>query len=239
MQSVILAAGRGIRLKPITDEIPKCMVGIKGVPLLEILMQKLANSGIGDFNLVVGYKKEIIEEHFGNEFEGIKIKYFVQSEPKGTAHALSLVEKHINEKFLLTNSDVIVPENNYKKMLETDEFEKLDALALSRKVNDPWRYGVLKTEQKKIIDIIEKPSPGNEPSNLVSTGIYRFKKDIFESIKEIKLSQRGEYELVDAVKNYITKGKIVESLLCEGECLDIGTIEDLEKANEIESEFPE
>lgn len=240
MQGVVFAAGRGVRLKPITDEIPKCMVSVKGKPILERIMEKMVKVGVEEIELVVGYKKDIVEEHFGPEFSGVKINYFVQEEQKGTAHALSLVEEQIKDKFLVTNSDVLTIERNYKKLVETDEFEKVDGLVLARTVKDPWRFGVLKTDAKKILDIIEKPSPGEEPSDLISTGVYRFKKDFFESVHETQLSSRGEYELVDSIKNYISKGKLVEYKPCEGTCIDIATQEDLEKANEMPKEmFPE
>ena len=240
MQAVILAAGRGVRLKPITDEIPKCMAGIKDRPILEHIMEHLIDAGVNEINLVVGYKREIIEEHFGDEFYGTKLNYFVQQEPKGTAHALSLVEDNIKDMFILANSDVIVGKKNYSKIMESDEFEKADAVMLARKVEDPWRFGVLETNDKRqVTNIIEKPKPGEEPGNLVSTGIFRFKQDFFECVNETPISVRNEYELIDSLKNYMQKGKIVEYRFCEGTCIDIEGKEDLRKANEMDLEvFP-
>ncbi len=239
MKAVIIAAGKGVRLKPITEQIPKCMVAIKGKPMLELIMERIIGAGAEEINLIVGYKKEIIEDHFGAEFNGVKLNYFVQKEQKGTAHAVSLAEKYVGEKFLVANGDVLTSTANYKKLLETDEFEKVDGLILARKVNDPWRYGVLKTEEKKVRDIIEKPLPGEEPGNLINAGIYRFKQDFFESIKETKLSERNEYEIVDSIKNYMAKGKDVEFRMCEGTCLDIGDLDDLKRANTMLDElFP-
>ncbi|MCR4335687.1 MAG: sugar phosphate nucleotidyltransferase [archaeon] len=239
MKAVIIAAGKGVRLRPITDEIPKCMAELKGKPMMEHVLVNLKKAGIEECHLVVGYKKDVIEEHFGPEFEGMKLNYFVQEEPKGTAHAVSLVEEYIDGKFLITNADVIVGSQNYQALIKTDEFDKADGVLLARKVKDPWRYGVLKTEGQKIIDIIEKPAPGKEPSNLINAGVYRFSKDFFEAIRETQLSERNEYELVDSIKIYMKKGKNMEFRNCIGMCVDVATKADLEEADSILDElFP-
>ncbi len=233
MKAVVIAAGRGMRLKPITDHIPKCLAAIQGKPMLEHVLERLVKAGIEEIHLVVGYKRELIEDHFGAEFNGVKLNYFVQAEQKGTAHAVSLTENYLDGKFLITNGDVITGTKNYKKLVEEDEFEKADGFILARKVNDPWRYGVIKTDGMKVIDITEKPKPGEEQGNLVNAGVYRFRKDFFESIRKTPLSIRNEYELVDSVKDYLRRGKLVEVMMCEGSCIDITSLEDLERTEEI------
>ena len=239
MQAVVIAAGRGIRLKPLTDKIPKCMAAIKDKPILEHILERLVKAGIDEINLIVGYRREVIEEHFGPEFQGVKVNYFVQKEPKGTAHALSLFEGYAKEMFIVTNADVITSTSNYKRLMETDEFEKGDAFLLARSVKNPWRFGVLKTEKNRILGIVEKPKPGEEPSNIVNAGVYRFKKDFFESVRETGKSERGEFELVDSIKNYIAKGKAVEYRICEGMCIDVAGTDDLERADSLLDEmFP-
>tara|TARA_Y100000310_G_scaffold345859_1_gene471620 strand:+ start:14725 stop:15447 length:723 start_codon:yes stop_codon:yes gene_type:complete len=239
MKAVVIAAGKGVRLRPITDEIPKCMAELKGKPMLEHVLVNLKKAGINECHLVVGYKKDVIEEHFGPEFEGMKLNYFVQEEPKGTAHAISLVENYIDENFLVTNADVIVGSQNYQSIIKTDEFDKANGVLLARKVKNPWRYGVLKTEGQKLLDIVEKPQPGEEPSNLINAGVYRFGKDFFESIRETPLSERNEYELVDSIKIYMKKGKNIEFRSCQGMCVDIASKKDLEEAELILDElFP-
>jgi len=239
MKAVVIAAGKGVRLRPITDEIPKCMAELKGKPMMEHVLVNLKKAGIEEVHLVVGYKKDVIEEHFGPEFNGMKLNYFVQNEPKGTAHAVSLTEEYIDGKFLITNADVIVGSQNYQDLTKTDEFDLADGVLLARKVQNPWRYGVLKTEGKKVIDIIEKPQMGEEPSNLINAGIYRFSKDFFESIRETPMSERNEYELVDSIKIYMKKGKNVEYRTCQGMCVDVASRDDLEEADLILDElFP-
>ena len=239
MKAVVIAAGKGVRLRPITDQVPKCLAEIKGKPILEHVLGGLVKAGIEEVHLVVGYKRELIEDHFGPEFNGVKLNYFVQEKPMGTAHAVSLTEKYIDGKFLITNGDVITGTINYKKLIETDEFEKADGFILARKVNDPWRYGVLQTEGMRVLNIIEKPKPGEEPSNLVNAGIYRIRKDFFNAIKETPKSVRGEFELTDSLKKYMETGKNIEIKMCEGSCIDIGSKEDLERADAMMDElFP-
>ncbi len=239
MQAVIIAAGRGVRLRPLTEKIPKCMAGVKGRPMLEHILEKLSRAGISESHLVVGYKREIIEDHFGPEFGGIKLNYFVQKEAKGTAHALSLVEGYTKGKFLLTNSDVLTETLNYKMLAAEEGTRDADAIIMAREVHDPWRFGVLKTSKERVVDIIEKPLPGDEPGKLVNAGIYSFGKDFFAAVRETPLSVRGEYELVDSIRNYMGSKKVVEYRLIEGTCIDIEHMHDLEAADEMdEEEFP-
>ena len=239
MKAVVIAAGKGIRLRPLTDEIPKCLAEVKGRPLLEWVLEKITGAGVEEVNLIVGYRRELIEDHFGPEFGGVKLNYLVQREQKGTAHALSLAEKFVGEKFLVANSDVLVSQANYKSLLAEDEFEKGDGFVLGRKVKDPWRFGVLKTDEMRVEGIVEKPLPGEEPSNIVSTGIYRFRKDFCESVRQTPLSERGEFELTDSLKHYISAGKKIGLKMCEGTCIDIEGKDDLIRADSmVEDLFP-
>ncbi len=231
MQAVVLAAGKGVRLKPLTDKIPKAMVKIGSKPLLEIILENLQKAGIKEILLVVGYKKEVIENYFKKEFNGMKITYFVQERQLGTANAIGIVQEKAQESFLVVNGDVIVDATTLKEIAQVDEFETFDALLLAREVKDPWRYGCLLVQGEKIIGIIEKPSPGKEPSNLVNAGVYRFNQTIFDAIKKTPQSVRGEFEIIDSIKILIEKGKSVVYKKISGKVLDIGNTADLEKAN--------
>ena len=231
MQAIVLAAGRGVRLKPLTDRIPKCMVAVKGKPLLEHVLTNIISAGISEANLVVGYRKEIIEDHFGPEFNGVKLNYFVQQEPKGTAHAVSLLDGYVSGKFFVTNADVLVSVKDCKRMIRVDEGEDFNGLVLARKDPEPWKYGVIKAAGNRIERIIEKPDPDKEKSNLINAGVYRFDADFMGAVMRTRQSQRGEYEIVDSIRNYIAEGKKVNYVLCEEKSLDISDIADLRKAN--------
>lgn len=234
-----MAGGIGARLRPVTDTIPKCLVKVKGRPFLEWVFDVLINSKADEFILIVGYKKEVIEDHFGPEYRGVKIKYVVQREQKGTAHAVSLAEGLIKDRFLVINADILTSSANIKKITLFDEFETADAFVMAKKVTDPWRYGVLMTEGDKVVDIVEKPRIGEEPGNLVNAGIYMFRKDFFCAIKETELSPRNEYELVESIRRYIAKGKTVKYRTVEGVFLHITDFDDLKAINAMPDEnFP-
>ena len=223
-----------MRLKPVTDKIPKCLVEVKGKPLLERVFSNLAEAGVTEFNLVVGYKREIIEDHFGPEFNGIKINYFVQQEQLGTAHAVSLVNDFITGGFLIANADVLAHPKDYRRIARIDAGEDFSGLMLARKVEEPWRFGVLKAKGNTVVDIVEKPNPGKEPSSIINAGVYRFEKGFLDFVLRTELSPRGEYEIVDAIRDYIASGKRVDYVLCEESCIDIAGMQDLRDANAME-----
>src|SRR3989338_1446653 len=233
LKAVVLAAGKGVRLRPVTEGIPKVMVKVAGRPLLERILENLLKAGVKETHLVVGYRKEVVEEHFGSDFNGMKLNYFVKGRQLGTAHAVSLVEGYTEERFLMLNGDVLVDAELLKKLALMDEFDPFDVMIVARRVQDPWRYGVLKVQGNKVVDIVEKPAPGKEPSNLINAGIYRFTDKIFESIKKTKLSERNEFEIVDSIKIAMKSGANVGFLLHEGLCIDVGDEDDLRKANEM------
>ncbi|MEM4256796.1 MAG: sugar phosphate nucleotidyltransferase [Candidatus Diapherotrites archaeon] len=239
MQAVIMAGGKGVRLKPLTDKIPKCMVKVKNKPLLENIFDVLLKAGVSEFVLVVGYLREVIEDYFGPDYMGAKISYVVQEEPKGTAHAVSLTETLIIGDFLVVNADVLTSSENISKLVKVSEFEDFDALLLAKKVSNPWRYGVLKVENEFVVDIVEKPNVGEEPGNLINAGIYRFPKRFFESVKETRLSVRKEFELVDSIRIFISKGGKVGYKVIEGTFCHITDFDDLVMANKISDDiFP-
>ena len=233
MKAVVLAAGKGVRLRPLTDKVPKVMVKVKGKPLLERILDKLVEVKIEEIFLVVGYKKEVIEKYFGNEFKGIPVKYLVQERQLGTANAIGLAKDYIKGNFLVLNGDVLVESYLFKELGAVDEFDPYDAVVVGRMVKDPWRYGVIVAENNEIKRIVEKPEPGKEPSNIINAGIYRFNEKIFSAIKMTPVSSREEYEIVDSIKLLIEAGTKIGLKVYDGLCLDIGDADDLKKAEEI------
>ncbi len=230
MQTVILAAGKGMRLRPLTDNIPKSMAMINKKPILERLLETLAAAGIKEIHMIVGYKKEIIEQKFKEKFNGMKINYFVQEKQLGTAHAVSLVEDFVEDNFLVINGDILVDPELIKGLCKADEFDLSDAKIVSIQVDDPWRYGCIKSANGKIIDIIEKPSPGQEPSHNVAVGVYKFDKLIFAAIKQINLSKRNEFELIDAIKELIKADGTVNEVKYTGYYAHIADQKDIADA---------
>lgn len=232
MKVVVLAAGKGIRMRPLTEKVPKVMVKLKGKPILERILEKLVEVGIEEVELIVGYKKEVIEKYFGNEFRGVKLNYFVQPEQVGTANAISLVEGYVKGNFLVMNGDIIVESGLLRELSVVDEFDLYDAIIVGRAVKDPWRYGVLVIKDDEVRGIMEKPSPGKEPSNIINVGLYRFNEKIFDAIRSTEPSTRNEYEVVDSIGILIQRGAKIGFKLYEGLCLDIGDLEDLKQAEQ-------
>jgi bifunctional UDP-N-acetylglucosamine pyrophosphorylase/glucosamine-1-phosphate N-acetyltransferase len=228
LKAVILAAGKGVRMRPLTDKIPKAMVKLRGKPLLEWNMEKIKAMGIAEVAMVVGYKKEAIVKYFKNEWNGMKITYIDQPEQLGTADALKRAKDFVgNDEFLLIHCDVIVSDETFKEIAKKgNEFNDFDVLIAGREVPDPWRYGVLMCEGGKVKGIDEKPAFGEAESNIINAGFYRFTSKIFTELDKVQKSARGEYELPDALRGLMKKNR-VELVMCKGKCFDIGDLEDL------------
>jgi len=230
MKATVLAAGQGTRLRPLTDDKPKGMVEVAGEPILSHCFDQLAELGADEFVVVVGYKKEVIIDHYGDAYEGIPITYSHQRNAKGLAHALLTVEDHIDDDFMLMLGDNIFdanPEDVVKRQRE----DRADAAFLVEEV--PWeeasRYGVCDTNQYgEITDVVEKPD--DPPSNLVMTGFYTFTPAIFHACHLTQPSDRGEYELSDAIDLLIQSGRTIDAIGLDGWRIDIGYPEDRDEA---------
>jgi mannose-1-phosphate guanylyltransferase len=182
-QAFILAGGKGERLRPLTENIPKPMILIKGKPILEWILINLAEYGIKEIILSVGFKHEKIMNYFGKEFKGIKIDYAIEKEFLGTGGALKFSEKKLKEKFFMLNGDNLA-DLNFKKMEEEHNSSKCFASIALIEVENPEAFGIAKLNEKKIIEFIEKPLKENAPSNLANAGVYIIEKKSLEFLPE-------------------------------------------------------
>ncbi|RLF62689.1 MAG: glucose-1-phosphate thymidylyltransferase [Thermoplasmata archaeon] len=205
MKCVILAAGEGKRMHPLTYTRPKVMLPIANKPVLEWNMANAIKAGFREFIFVVGYKSEMVRNYFGDGAEwGINIEYVNQGEPLGTAHAIKTVEKFVGDDFIVLCGDTIFGEEDIMAIKNREM-----AVGLTE-IEDAREYGIVEMEGKKVIKIHEKM---DEPiSNLVNGGIYRFNKKIFEFIEKTGKSPRGEYEITDSI-NLMVKEEEIEGLL--------------------------
>ena len=206
MRAVILAAGLGTRLRPLTSFIPKPMIDIAGKPLLERMIVECKKCGIEDFVIVVNYLKEKIIEYFGDGSKfGVKIDYVEQESPKGgTADAVKCAEKFVKEKeFLVITGDELKDFSVIKEILEKKD---CDGVITAIEVKNPELYGILEVQGKKVLRIAEKEK--NPDSHLVNISLYRLPREVFDAIKKIPLSPRGELELTDAVNKLIKDGLV-------------------------------
>ncbi len=225
MQAIILAAGEGTRMRPLTYTRPKVMLPIANKPILEHLIVELKNAGIEKVVLVVGYKDEKVREYFkdGSGW-GVNISYVTQRKQLGTADALRSSLHLIEDEFLMLNGDNIVSRDDIKKLIDEGEIS-----ICVKNVPNPQDFGVVEVKGGKVMRIIEKPEIPR--SKLINAGIYYFTKEIVEFLERTPLSKRGEYEITDTIQlaiNSWIEFKAVEI----NTWIDVGYPWDLLRANE-------
>ncbi len=191
MEAVILAAGKGSRIHPFSQDRPKPLIKIANKAVLEHNLDQLVGL-ITQAVIIVGYKKDMIIEHLGHTYKGIKLTYLIQEEQKGTGHALLQAKELITGKMLVLNGDDLFARSDMINLL------KYPNCILVEYKEDPSAFGSVVIEDNKVKEIVEK-SP-IIISHFVNTGMYCFEQDVFDILSTIKPSIRGEYELTDAVK---------------------------------------
>jgi len=230
MQAVVLAAGEGTRLRPLTEDKPKAMVDVDEKPILTQCFDRLAKLGAEEFVVVVGYKKQKIIEYYEDAYKGIPITYAHQREPKGLAHAMLTAEDHVEDDFMLMLGDNIF-EANLADVVNRQQEDRADAAFLVEEVpiEEASRYGVCDTNKYgEIVEVVEKPE--DPPSNLVMTGFYTFTPAIFHACNLVQPSDREEYELSDAVDLLIHSGRTIDAIRMDGWRIDVGYPEDRDEA---------
>ncbi len=230
MDAVILAAGEGTRLRPLTCTRPKPMLPVAGKPIIEWDLEALSENGFKKAYIIVGYRSEEIKNYFGEQFNGLRLEYIIQKEQLGTAHAISMVKDKITEDFLVMNGDLITSKELIKNLAENHKKSNANASLCLVRVNNPKEFGIVKLTGNKVIDIEEKPE--NPEGDLANAGIYIFNKGVFDTIKSIEKSARLEYEITDAIRIMIDK-KEVYGFEGEGRWIDVGRPWDLLNANEM------
>ncbi len=221
MQCVILAAGKGTRLRPLTDDTPKPLVLVAGKPLLQHIVEALP-SAVGELIIVHGYLGEQIKTYCGEVFMGRKVTYVEQIEQKGTAHALWLCKDLLQGCFLFMFADDIHGVNDLARVTSYSR------ALLAMPTKTPERFGVVvRHPDGTLAEFVEKPT--HPPSNLASTGVMMLDTHIFEF--EIKKEINGEYYLTDVIAEYAEKYPmaVVEQDLW----IPIGYPEDITRAETI------
>ena len=222
-KALILAAGKGTRMWPLTDNTPKPLLPLCGVPIIRRQIDELKKIGVKNIYILIGYQMKEISDYLGDGGEyGVKIEYIVQAELKGTGHAILQAEGKIKGKFYCINGDTTIDRNNLEKMDENSD----STYMMVTKVSDATRFGVVNSKKGKLVSIVEKGMSGEA---MINAGQYVFSDKIFDSIKKIRESKRGEYEITDALQAIADKVKVVEY---DGFWKDIGCPWDLITANE-------
>jgi UDP-N-acetylglucosamine diphosphorylase/glucosamine-1-phosphate N-acetyltransferase len=229
MKAVILAAGEGLRCRPLTLTRSKVMLPVANKPILEYIIMALSKNDIKDIIIVVGYKKERIMDHFGNGNNfGVKISYIDQDAQLGTAHAIKRAEPLVGEKFMVLNGDNLIDEETILDLLNGESGD-ISILSVSRE--HITGYGVLLLDNQKVSQIIEKPR--DMISHLVNTGIYIFSSAIFREIDKTPISEIGEYAITDTIQKMIENGANVTNITTRRTWIDAVYSWDLLKANSV------
>ncbi|MEW6069711.1 MAG: sugar phosphate nucleotidyltransferase, partial [Candidatus Thermoplasmatota archaeon] len=199
MKAVILAAGEGLRLRPLTSLTPKCLLQLGNVPLLERTIIEAKKAGVKDFIIVVGYRGEQIRDYFKDGRKlNVKIEYAEQKKRLGTANALEVAEKLVKGSFLCLSPDSLIS----AQVLEKLRREKPITVCL-KEVTSSKGLGIVRIKGDRIKEILEKVSQGKA---LINTGAYLFDQRIFDAIRKTLPSERGEYELTQALNILINQG---------------------------------
>lgn len=234
MKAVVLAAGEGVRLQPITLTRPKHLISVGGKPILEHCLNAIKACGVNEFVIVVHYMAEAIRKYFGSgERLGIKIEYAYQKGVLGTGNAVSVAEPYVDGDFLLVYGDLLFTAEALKKVLETHSRKKPSVTLSVVRVERPEDYGIVELKDEgRVKRIIEKPRREEAPTNLANAGLYFFSPEIFGKVKRISVSSRGEWEITDAIELLIKEEKpVFAAEIPSDEWFDIGRPWDLLEAN--------
>jgi UDP-N-acetylglucosamine diphosphorylase/glucosamine-1-phosphate N-acetyltransferase len=230
LKAMILAAGEGTRLRPLTSNTPKPLLLLAGKPFLTHVLEALREAGITNVAILVGWKANRIKEFYGDGSDlGMSISYLEQKERLGTADAVRYAQAVTDEAFVCLNGDVVVSADDVKGMLELHMDTGISVMG-AVEVEDPRSFGVLETSGGRLVRVVEKPS--TPPSNLINAGMFVFTPEIFHAISHVGKSPRREYEVTDAL-NLLAESEGVALHTLTTEWIDVGRPWDLLKANEI------
>lgn len=229
MKAVILAAGRGTRMKHLTDFTPKPMIHVAGRPILEYTFDALPDE-VTEVVVVVGYLQNAIRDYFGEQYKRFTVRYVVDEEINGTGLALMQTAPVLEgeEKFLVLNADDLYDKDDLTELVSHDWG------ILAAKVDDPTRFGVLKVDDEgKLVEIIEKPQ--EPPSDMVAAGGYVVGKEYFD--EELVQIPGGEYGLPQTLQKMASEGRIALYVVASKFWVPVGRPEDIPVAEAALKEF--
>ena len=252
MKALVLAGGRGTRLRPITHTRAKQLVPVANKPVLNYGLEAIAAAGIREVGIIVSDPREMLQPDHrtgalitvlvnsqaeiraavgdGSAF-GLKVTYIEQEAPLGLAHAVKIAESFMaGDSFVMYLGDNLI-KDGISTFVREFEDEKPDAQILLAHVERPWEFGVAELSGERVVRLDEKPK--QPKSDLALVGVYLFTSCIFDAVRAIKPSPRGELEITDAIQHLITTGRNVRSHVIRGWWKDTGRVEDLLEANRI------
>jgi len=222
-KAVILAAGKGTRMLPLTERRPKPLVPVAGRPLLEHIVGGLASAGVDEVCLVIGWMGDQIVDAFGDGKRlGAKLTYVWQEEFGGTGAAVLLAEEFIgDDRFVLGWGDIIIPPENYRRMMAIYRDERPEAMLAVNRVDDPWEGAAVYVEDGFVDRIVEKPPKGASTTNFNNAGLFVFGPELLGLLKQTELSERGELEVPSAIQTMLEAGSAIRAYAIEGYWSDV------------------
>src|SRR5882724_5439337 len=232
-KAVLLAAGRGTRMRELTVDLPKPMIEVRGKPVLQHIVEGLRDAGVRGFLIIVGYRADTVQNFFGDGSRyNIEIQYATQVVQDGTGRVVDLARNFAGDSpFVLNYGDILIDPTNYKRIVNLPD--DVEAIITVTRGEDTSKGGaVFLNERMELVDLHEKSKPGEESSPWYNAGIYAFRPSIFEFTAKLKPSPRGEYELTDAIRDLARSGKKVKALELTGGWADVRDPEILARLNQ-------
>lgn len=231
MDGIVFAAGRGTRLRPLTDERPKPMLRVGGEPILARCLRRLVDLGADRLIVVVGYRADVIREYVGNSFEGISVEYARQDEPRGMAHALLAAEEYVTDDMLLIDGDNCF-DCDLSSVVQRHRDPDVDGVVLVSRASPEAAESkaICRLEEDGAIRrIINKPDDPPEPA-FVASGVQTATTALLDACRRTEESPRGEYEMAAAIQRAIDDGERIVGVELEGWHCNVNTASDLERA---------
>ena len=230
-KAVVLAAGRGTRMRELTAEVPKPMIDVRGKPVLQHIIEGLRDAGVRELLIVVGYRADAVRKFFADgSRQKIAIQYATQTVQDGTGRVVDLARGFVGDSpFVLSYGDILIDPANYKRVVDLPN--NIEAIITVTRGEDVSKGGaVFLNDDMELVDIREK-SNAVEATTWYNAGLYAFHPSIFEFTAKLKPSPRGEYELTDAIRDLAHSGKKVRALELTGEWADVRDPEILARLN--------
>jgi len=231
-KAVLLAAGKGTRMRELTEELPKPMIAVQGKPILQHIVEGLRAAGVTHFLIIVGYRADVVRGFFGDGSKfGVAVDYETQVVQDGTGRVVELAKTFAGtDPFILSYADILVDPVNYQRLVALDAAEAL--ISVKHNPGEIAKGGaVFVNERFEMTDLREKPQPGEPTSPWYNAGVYTFRPSIFDFTAILEKSPRGEYELTDAIRNLAVSGKLVQALELSGDWADVRDPEVLAELN--------
>ena len=221
-KAVLLAAGKGTRMKELTNDVPKPMLEVQGKPILQHIVDGLRAAGVTRFLIVVGYRADVVREFFGDGSKfGVTIEYTVQEVQDGTGRVVELAREFAGvDPFVLSYGDILINADNYTRLVSPSSAEALVSVKFNP--GEIAKGGaVFVNERFELTDLREKPQPGEPTSPWYNAGVYTFRPTIFDFTARLEKSPRGEYELTDAIRALAQSGRLVQAVELQGDWADV------------------